>query len=309
MGARQSSHEQLTHPAAPRTGSVGVTSMARPADVRRRLRAAAGLLGYAAMEISRGVGGGRRTKLAVELARYGAAAGHRASEEGVGAALVASTRLASAHLVHPLTVTRRRGRTFRAMGTELPYETTRYNNTWLNERTVEIPVVRHILAGQRPRSVLEIGNVLRNYKLAEFSGVDHTVVDRYEGVDDVVNEDVRTFRADRRYHAVVSVSTLEHVGYDEPEKDPDGPIRALETMRHHLAEDGVLLVTIPLDYNPTIDAAIADGRFSCPEQFSLRRTTKDNRWVQDDVKSGLGCNYGSRFRNANAVYVGLQNGR
>lgn len=79
-------------------------------------------------------------------------------------------------------------------------------------------------------------------------------------------------------------------------------------MRHHLADDGVLLVTVPMGYNALLDAAIVDHRFSCPKEFSLRRTSIDDRWVQDDVQAVHGLPYGSRFRNANAVYVGLQYG-
>lgn len=261
------------------------------------------------MEVSRAVGGARRSKLAVELARYGAAARHRARSEGLGTAVVAGSRLVAAHVGHPVTVARRAGRTFPALGTELAYETTRYNNSWLNERTVEVPLVRHVLAQRRPRSVLEIGNVLGHYRLEALQGVEHAVVDRYEQVDDVLNEDARSYRAERHFEAVVSVSTLEHVGFDEPEQDPDGPVRALETMREHLADDGVLLVAVPLGYNPSLDDAVGDGRFACPEQFCLRRTTKDNQWVQDDVAACLGLRYGSPFSGANAVYVGVQRGR
>jgi hypothetical protein len=267
------------------------------------------LVEYPSMEISRRVGGVRRSKMAVELARYGTVARHRVSEEGFRIALASGSRLVGAHLVHPLTVSRRRGRTFHAAGVELAYETTRYNNSWLNERTVEISLARHILGVRRPRSVLEVGNVLRNYRLTELQGVEHTIIDRYEEIGDVLNTDVRTFRIGRLYETVVSVSTLEHVGYDEPDKDADGAVRGLETMRHHLANDGVMLVTVPLGYNAGLDAAVAEGRFACPEQFCLRRTTKDNRWIQDDVQSGLALSYGSKFRNANAIYVGLQHGR
>jgi len=258
------------------------------------------------MEISRGVGGRRRSKRSAELARYLSAARHRASQEGVGSAVVAGSRLVGAHLVHPLTVVARRGRSFETMGTELPYEIGRYNNSWLNERTVEIAVARHILDRRRPRTVLEVGNVLRNYQLAELRGVEHTVVDRYEEVDDVVNDDIRTFRSDRRYDVVISLSTLEHVGFDGPDKDPQGPIRALQTMRKHLSDDAVLLVTVPLGYNHQLDAAIADGEFSCTEQFGLRRTTWDNQWIEAALPECVGAAYGSPFRNANAVYVGLE---
>ncbi len=260
------------------------------------------------MEISRGVGGSRRSKIAAELARYKSAALQRVAHEGIPAAIMAGSRLIGAHVAYPVTVARRRERTFHAVGAELPYETTRYNNSWLNERTVEIPVARHILASRRPRTVLEVGNVLGNYRLPELSGVQHTVIDRYEEIDNVLNADARTFRTDDRYDAVVSISTLEHVGYDEPEKDPNGPMRALETMRHHLATDGVLLVTIPLGYNLGLDAAIVNGQFNCPEQHFLRRTTKDNRWVEDDMHVGFRQGYGSEFRNAEGVYLGLQHG-
>lgn len=260
------------------------------------------------MEIARGVGGARRSKLLVELARYAGAARDHARQDGVGTAVRAGFRLAHAHLLHPLTVSRRRDRRFEVAGNDIAYELTRYNNSWLNERTVEIALARHFLAGDPPGTVLEIGNVLRNYRLEPLAESSHVVVDKHEEVGDVVNDDARYYRSDRRFAAVVSISTLEHIGFDEKIKDADGPVKALETMRHHMADDGVLLVTVPLGYNPGLDTAIRDGRFSCPEQFCLRRISQDNTWVQDSVSVGLAHPYGSRYNNANAVYVGIDRG-
>lgn len=261
------------------------------------------------MEIAQGVGGAHRRKRWVELARYAGAARDRARQDGVGTAALAGFRLVHAHLLHPRTVLRRRHWRFQVADEDIAYELARYNNSWLNERTVEIALARHVLADTRPNTVLEIGNVLRNYGLAALAASAHTVIDKYEEVDDVVNDDARHYRSDQRFAAVVSISTLEHIGFDEKVKDSDGPVRALETMRHHMADDGTLLVTVPLGYNPGLDASIRNGRFSCPDQFCLRRISDDNTWVQDTVEVGLAHTYGTRYNNANAVYIGIQRGR
>src|SRR4051794_31163768 len=80
----------------------------------------------------------------------------------------ASVWLASAH---------RRGQpTFQLGGQTYSYFHHPYNVTWLNERRVEIPVIRALLARERDGRLLEVGNVLSHYD----KSLVHPVVDRYE---------------------------------------------------------------------------------------------------------------------------------
>ena len=69
----------------------------------------------------------------------------------------------------------RRGGSFSYAGRTHPLFHHPYHYTWLNERAVEVPVFRALVAGQAPAHVLEVGNVLSHY-----GPVGHEVVDRYE---------------------------------------------------------------------------------------------------------------------------------
>ena len=43
----------------------------------------------------------------------------------------------------------------------------------------------------------------------------HDVLDKYEKGNNVINDDVVSFSTEVKYDLIVSVSTLEHVGWDE----------------------------------------------------------------------------------------------
>jgi hypothetical protein len=52
---------------------------------------------------------------------------------------------------------------------------------------------------------------------------------------------------------IVSISTLEHVGWDEEDKNPVKVLQAIEILKSLLAPLGKIVVTLPLGYNPIID--------------------------------------------------------
>ena len=133
-----------------------------------------------------------------------------------------------------------------------------YHYTWLNERAVELPVFRALLAEHEPAKVLEVGNVLAHY-----GPVAHRVVDRYEHAPHVENIDVLEITADRRYDLIVSISTLEHVGVDEDERDPHKAVRAVEHLRDLLAPGGQLVLSVPVAYNHELERALLEGDFEC----------------------------------------------
>src|SRR6202034_3735504 len=91
----------------------------------------------------------------------------------------------------------------------------RYNYTWKNERTIEIPIIWDIIRKNPNKEILEVGNVLSHYYQ-----VHHTILDKYEKGDNVINEDVIDFNPKKKYDLIVSISTLEHVGWDEEPRQP-----------------------------------------------------------------------------------------
>jgi hypothetical protein len=149
-----------------------------------------------------------------------------------------------------------------------------YNRTWRNERTVEIPLALAFL-GQHEGLVLELGNVLANY-----GRTGHTVVDKYEQEPGVLNVDIVDYRPAERFGAIVAISTLEHVGWDEEPRDAAKIPAAVARMRSLLNPSGRLLVTCPLGYNPHLDGLISSGALGPARQAFLARG--QGRWSEAD---------------------------
>jgi hypothetical protein len=72
-------------------------------------------------------------------------------------------------------------------------------------------------------------------------------------------------------------------------------------------QHGRILVTVPIGHNAALDEAIGSGRVSLPTQTVLTRADSKNRWAETSIAQGIKSRYGTPYRNANAVYVGLRN--
>ena len=164
--------------------------------------------------------------------------------------------------------------TFVVDGTEHTQLVHLHNRTWRNERAVEIPLTEAFLA-RTSGPVLEVGNVLAGY---DRSG--HVVVDRYEQHAGVLNVDVVDYETSQRFGAIVAISTLEHVGWDEDVRDPTKIPRAVQHLRGLLGPTGRMLVTCPLSYNPHLDALIRAGTLAADREAFL--TVDGGRWRQVD---------------------------
>jgi hypothetical protein len=185
-------------------------------------------------------------------------------------------------------------RTFTFGGKSYRYLLHGYNRTYWNERAVEVPVVLRIVEQERG-AILEVGNVLGHYRRAS-----HDVLDKYEVAPGAINADVADWTPARPYDLIVSISTLEHIGWDEA-RDPEKVGRVVERIRTWLAPEGRAVVTWPLGYNPSIDALIDTGTFS--EIGFLARISADNRWAESDREGIRGAAYGSPHPLANAIAV------
>jgi hypothetical protein len=185
-----------------------------------------------------------------------------------------------------------------------------YNWTWLNERAVEVPLAAAALdaalaaaASSRPGTaprVLEVGNVLSHYR-----AVTHDVVDRYERAPGVRNVDVVDLGPgpDGGYDLVLSVSTLEHVGLDEEPREPGKAARAVRTLTGLLAPGGRFWATVPVGYNPDLEAAIRGGELPLTRVTALLRTGPGARWRQVPVADTEGVDYDWLLYTARAVLV------
>lgn len=194
----------------------------------------------------------------------------------------------------------RSSRTFRFCGKTYRYFYHTYNTTWRYARAVEVPIIWEMVRIYHGKRILEVGNVLSHY----FS-VKHDILDKYEKGIGVINEDVVDFQPSNHYDLVVSISTLEHVGWDEKPKDNEKILRAIENLKRCVARGGKIIETLPLGYNLEMDRLFREGRMQFTKQYFLKRTTQDNRWVEVDWEDVKDAKYNHPFPNANALIVGL----
>lgn len=150
-----------------------------------------------------------------------------------------------------------------------------YNHTSLNMRRVEVPIARWFLA-QAPAGarVLEFGNVLAHY-----GPVSWPVLDLHE--KGAINRDVMAWTPKEPYDYLVSISTAEHVGfgrYARPGVQVD-PVDVLLRLRDFLSIGGQMLATMPLRYNPFLDAALLTGKLPA-DQITFMRFVGDGNWKE-----------------------------
>jgi hypothetical protein len=179
----------------------------------------------------------------------------------------------------------------------------RYKWTWLTERAVEVPIARSFVERHAADRVLEIGHVLGHYGPQE-----HTVVDKYEQAPGVLNRDVFELDDLGRFEAVVAVSTLEHVGWDEEPRDRGRSAASLHAAQRSIAPGGKLLVTVPVGYHPGLDEAIQSGEFRFASARALRRRQFGPHWDEVEPDSVWGTPYDFLLYSARAVFVGVIDG-
>jgi hypothetical protein len=167
-----------------------------------------------------------------------------------------------------------------------------------NERTVEIAIATEFICG-KSGEILEVGNVLSNY--CSFS---HDVVDKYELTPGVINEDIVSFAPPKKYDTIVTISTLEHVGWDETPRTPEKILQAIEHLKNLLADGGELLATMPIGYNCYLDQIIREKRTGFAGVKFLVRTTEDNQWREAGLEEAMTKQFGKPYSCANAIMVG-----
>lgn len=145
----------------------------------------------------------------------------------------------------------------------------RYSTTWRNERQIEIPIAREIIApyvstcwknyhprfNKNPINILEVGNVLSHYY-----DYPHDCVDKFEKAQGVINADIVDWKPKRRYDLILSISTFEHIGYDDDEETYNKPLLAIADCLDILNPGGKMVITLPLGYNPAIDDMLLTGK-------------------------------------------------
>jgi SAM-dependent methyltransferase len=189
---------------------------------------------------------------------------------------------------------------FRFNGHALPYLCRFYNQTWMNERCIEVPLAMQFV--EPGQSILEVGRVLDHYHTFP-----HDCVDKFE--KGALNIDILDFKSDTRYDAIVTISTLEHVGWDVAygeARDPSKLHAAIRILLAHLKPGGKLVATLPLGYNENLDADLAKGARLFDEQYYF--VQKPFGWWEQ-VSAAVARPYLFRDGIAQSLMLGVSSGR
>lgn len=183
-----------------------------------------------------------------------------------------------------------------------------HENSWATERVVEIPIVLNYI--DKSKKILEVGNVLSQFVKANWD-----IVDKFEVAKGVINEDIIDFKPDEKYDLVISVSTLEHVGFNEhvgtgekpfDEEDNDKIIEAINNLKNNcLKPKGKIIATVPLGYNKMMDKKLFTNKLGFDDLFFLKRISKGNEWKEIEKNDVVNAQYGDPFPCANYICVGI----
>lgn len=174
-----------------------------------------------------------------------------------------------------------------------------YNFTWMNERAVEVPLGLKILTDSKESSILEIGNVLRHYR----DGLRHKVVDKYESGAGVIKADASEYDPSEKFNLIISLSTLEHVGWDELPRDPN---KAAATVMHLctlLVPDGTLFFTVPAGYHPALDHWLLSEPEKLRKLIGIRRCAISPGWEECEASLLAGMKFGDPYPFGNGIFA------
>jgi hypothetical protein len=217
-------------------------------------------------------------------------------EEGLGNTAAKAADKLLVYVSYPLQRRRLKNRQFAFWGKNFTYFCHHYNATWRNERSVEIALAKAKLAEYAGRRILEVGNVMSYYGDSR-----HTVIDKYEEVSGVQNVDIVDYAPEMRFDLILSISTLEHVGWDESPRDGRKFLVALERMRSLLA-GGELFATVPLGHNPNLDEALSKKEVPASRVGYLKRLSRSD-WREATSEEVAGTRYNYPYPGANAIAV------
>ncbi len=191
------------------------------------------------------------------------------------------------------------------------YAFSRYGATWSTERAVEVPIFLDVLnkALAEKKTILEIGNVMEHYMPAKHTGL-WAVVDKYEVAPDIINQDIAEFSRDTKYNFILSVSTMEHVGFDEEDKDNNKIIKAIDNIvQNLLTPDGIFIFSVPFGFNPTMDEIVFGRKIKLSDVCFMKRY-KMLDWKQVDEYEVKNSQYGNiYYGSADAVAIAVINSK
>lgn len=173
----------------------------------------------------------------------------------------------------------------------------RNGNIELTERTIELPIILSYVQSFKNSAILEVGNVVNHY-----SPFEHDVLDKYEKGQNVINEDALTFQGHQKYDLIFSVSTIEHVGFNE-KLDRNKIMKVIENLICNLKKGGVFIFTSPVGFNPFLDNLIFNGRKKNWSSIFMKKVDPLGKYVQVDEAEALMSEYNFPFVHTNVIAI------
>jgi len=175
-----------------------------------------------------------------------------------------------------------------------------YNTTWRNERCIEIPIIKCYLEKYKNKKILEVGRVLSHY-----FNKNHDIIDKYEKAENVINKDIIEFSSKIKYDLIVSISTLEHIGWDEKPQQPEKIFKAIKKLKQNLNKDGKIIFTLPLGENPYLENLIKNKKIKIDELYLFKKISKKPEWKQINKNEIDDIIYNSPFPKVNGIIIGI----
>lgn len=166
-----------------------------------------------------------------------------------------------------------------------------------SERIVEIPIAIKLIQKTKFDSCLEVGDTISKYY-----SFPHDIIDKYERRHDIIQADAFSYNFAIKYDLIISISTIEHIGKDEDNVFPEKAVLTLKRLTQQLNPNGLLFVTVPLNYNEDLDSFIKSN----PTQFTinfLARISFMNMWKQVPKEAAFQYNYNYRYFHANSIAI------
>ncbi len=179
----------------------------------------------------------------------------------------------------------------------LPYFLHTKSLTWTNERAIEVPIAHSYIS--EDKRILEVGAVLYHY----YPDLKKDVLDKFEKGQGIINEDVIVYQPTLKYDLIISISTLEHVGYDDDVKDQEGTLKAIQNLKTNcLNKNGQMIITLPISYNKDVDKMLFAGKLEFDEEYYFKKTNLFNQWREITREEAKTAQY---KHHAETIVVGI----
>ena len=107
---------------------------------------------------------------------------------------------------------------------------------------------------------------------------------------------------------ILSISTLEHVGWDEEPRRPEKILGAFENLKCLLARGGRIVVTLPLGYNGPMDQWVREGKIAFARKFYWKRISPANVWREVGWNDVQNERYDDSVPTARELLIGIIEG-